>query len=221
MSATPSYVAVEGPIGAGKTSLARKLADDFSARLILEQADDNPFLDRFYRDPKTLGLPTQLYFLTTRVQQLQILRQEDIFSSVSVSDFLLEKDRLFAEMILDEEQLKLYGFIYEKLTADLVKPDLVIYLQAPVEVLMQRIQKRGRRFERLIEKRYLEDLISAYLDFFHYYQDAPLLVINVGEIDFVGNRADYRRLIERIDAMRNAPARSGRYYYNPAPYELT
>ena len=221
MSATPSYVAVEGPIGAGKTSLARKLADDFSARLILEQADDNPFLDRFYRDPKTLGLPTQLYFLTTRVRQLQILRQEDIFSSVSVSDFLLEKDRLFAEMILDEEQLKLYGFIYEKLTADLVKPDLVIYLQAPVEVLMQRIQKRGRRFERLIEKRYLEDLISAYLDFFHHYQDAPLLVINVGEIDFVGNRADYRRLIERIDAMRSAPARSGRYYYNPAPYELT
>lgn len=220
MNAASSYIAIEGPIGAGKTSLARKLADDFSARLMLEQVDDNPFLERFYRDPQTLGLPTQLYFLTTRVQQLQILRQEDIFSSVSVSDFLLDKDRLFAEMILDDEQFNLYGFIYEKLTVDLIKPDLVVCLQAPVEVLMQRIQKRGRRFERFIERRYLEDLNSAYLDFFHHYQDAPLLVINVGEVDFVKNRADYRRLVERIDAMRNATVRSGRYYYNPAPYEL-
>lgn len=221
MNAALSYIAIEGPIGAGKTSLAHKLADDFSARLVLEQVDGNPFLERFYRDPKTLGLPTQLYFLTTRVQRLQFLRQEDIFSNVSISDFLLDKDRLFAEMILDDEQLNLYGFIYEKLTEDLIKPDLVVYLQAPVEVLMQRIQKRGRSFERLIERRYLEDLNSAYIDFFHHYQDAPLLIINVGEIDFVKHKADYRRLIERIAAMRNTMVRSGRYYYNPAPYELT
>lgn len=220
MSRPSSYVVIEGPIGAGKTSLARRLAGDFSARLLLEQVDDNPFLDRFYRDPQTLGLPTQLYFLTTRVRLLQPLRQEDIFSQASVSDFLIDKDRLFAEMILDEEQFNLYNYIYEKLTSDLVKPDLVIYLQAPVEVLMQRIQKRGRRFERLIEKEYLERLSAAYLDFFHRYQDAPLLVINVGEINFVENPADYRRLIERIDAMRHATVRSGRYYYNPAPYRL-
>ena len=133
MSNPPPYIVVEGPIGVGKTSLAHKLADDFSARLLLEQVDSNPFLEEFYRDPKKLALPTQLYFLTSRTQQLQILRQEEIFSSVSITDFLMEKDRLFAEMILDEEQLKLYRYIYERLTADLLKPDLVIYLQAPVE----------------------------------------------------------------------------------------
>lgn len=221
MNGGVSYIAVEGPIGAGKTSLARRLADEFSARLVLEQVDENPFLERFYRDPQTQGLPTQLYFLTSRVQQLQVLRQEDIFSSTSISDFLLDKDRLFAEMILDDEQFNLYHFIYEKLTSDLITPNLVIYLQAPLEVLMRRIEKRGRRFERFIEKDYLEDLNSAYLDFFHRYQDAPLLVINVGEIDFVKNQADYRRLTERIDAMRNTTVRSGRFYYNPAPYELT
>ncbi len=220
MSNLPSYIAIEGPIGVGKTSLAHKLAADFSARLVLEQVDDNPFLEQFYRDPQTLGLPTQLYFLTTRTRQLQTLRQEDIFSSVRVSDFLMDKDRLFAEMILDEKQFELYSYIYEKLTADLIKPDLVICLQAPVEVLMRRIRQRGRRFEALIEKSYLERLNSAYLDFFYYYQDAPLLVINVGDIDFVASEPDYRQLVERINAMRAESLRSGRYYYNPAPYRL-
>ncbi len=221
MNEPPSYIAIEGPIGVGKTSLARKLAGDLSARLVLEQVDTNPFLEQFYRDPQTLGLPTQLYFLTTRTRQLQELRQQDIFSPVRISDFLVDKDHLFAEMILVEEQLKLYRYIYEKLTADLLRPDLVIYLQAPVEALVRRIQKRGRRFEKLIEKAYLEKLNSAYLDFFYHYQDAPLLIINVGDIDFVDNRTDYRQLLERINALRAGAVRSGRYYYNPAPYRLT
>lgn len=221
MSKFSSYIAVEGPIGAGKTSLACRLAEDFSARLILEQVDENPFLEQFYRNPRALGLATQLYFLTTRVQQLQSLRQRDIFSESVVSDFLMQKDCLFAEMILDEEQLKLYRYLYENLTRALMKPALVIYLQAPVDVLMQRIQKRGREYEKRIERSYLERLTEAYLDFFHDYREAPLLVINVGEIDFVGSEADYRQLVERIDAMRDEAVRSGRCYYNPMPYHLT
>ena len=221
MSNLPPYIAIEGPIGVGKTSLARKLAQDLSARLLLEQVDGNPFLEEFYRDPQTLGLPTQLYFLTTRTQQLQALRQEDIFLQANISDFLMDKDRLFAEMILDTEQFKLYGYIYEKLTADLIKPDLVIYLQAPTEALIERIQKRGRHFERLVEKSYLENLSAVYTEFFHYYQDAPLLIINVGEIDFVTSDEDYRQLFERINTLRAGEMRSGRYYYNPMPYRLT
>ena len=220
MDETPSYIAVEGPIGVGKTSLARKLAEDFSAQFVFEQIDTNPFLEAFYRDPQSMGLPTQLCFLTTRTQQLRDLRQQDIFSPVVVSDFLMDKDRLFAEIILDEAQFGLYDHIYEKLTEGVLKPDLVIYLQAPVEVLMQRIHKRGYHFEKAIERGYLERLSSAYLDFFHHYREAPLLTISVGGIDFVDNAADYHRLVERIDAMRTGAVRSGRYYYNPAPYRL-
>ena len=218
---SPWYIAVEGLIGVGKTSLARKLAEDFSARLLLEQVDDNPFLEEFYRGRKSSGLAVQLYFLTTRAQQLQSLRQQDIFSPACVSDFLVDKDRLFAGIILGEEQFRLYDYIYGKLTAGLGKPDLVIYLQAPVEVLMRRIQKRGRRFEKNISGEYLEELGSAYLDFFYNYKDAPLLIINVGDIDFVENPADYRQLVGRISVMRAEEVRSGRYYYNPIPYRLT
>ena len=216
-----SYIAIEGPIGVGKTSLSNKLAEDFSARLLLEQVDDNPFLEQFYQDPQKLGLPTQLYFLTTRSKQLRSLSQEDIFSSVSISDFLMEKDRLFAELILNKEQFQLYDYIYEKLVSDIIKPDLVIYLQASVEVLLKRIQQRGRRFERLIEIGYLEKLNSVYLDFFHHYKDAPLLIINVEEIDFIDNEADYRQLLERINMMRTGEIRSGRYYYSPMSYHLS
>lgn len=220
MSSRHYYIAIEGLIGVGKTSLASKLAGDFTARLLLEQETANPFLEKFYQNPQELGLPTQLYFLTSRTRKLQVLRQEDIFSSVSVSDFLIQKDRLFAEMILNEEQFKLYNYIYEKLVADLVKPDLVVYLQAPVEVLMQRIQKRGIHFEKLIEKPYLERLNSVYLGFFYHYQDAPLLIINVGQIDFVDDEDDYRQLVERIRLMLDSKVRAGRYYYNPVPYRL-
>lgn len=221
MSASYSYIAIEGPIGVGKTSLASKLAEDFTARLLLEQANANPFLEKFYQNPQELGLPTQLYFLTNRTRQLQLLRQEDIFSRVSISDFLIQKDRLFAEMILNEEQYRLYNYIYENLVADLVKPDLVIYLQAPVEVLMQRIQMRGIHFEKLIEKTYLEKLNAAYLDFFFNYQDSLLLIINVGQIDFVDDEDDYYQLVRRVRLMLDSNVRAGRYYYNPVPYRLS
>lgn len=208
----PGFIVVEGPIGVGKTTLARKLAQSFSSELLLEGADENPFMTKFYENPRSAALPTQLFFLLQRAQQMQELRQDDMFSPVRVADFLIEKDRLFAELTLDDDELKLYEQVYEQLTFDVPVPDLVIYLQAPVEVLLDRISNRGIRHERLIEAGYLKRISDAYVDFFYHYDDAPLLIVNAADIDVANNEKDYEQLLERLQTIKN-----GRHFYNPTP----
>lgn len=206
------YLVIEGPIGVGKTSIARKLASDFSAKLLLEQVDENPFLLQFYKDMKKLALPTQLYFLLSRVEALQKLQQRDIFSSMVVSDFLLAKDRLFARLLLDDKQLELYQKIYDNLNIPDIKAGLTVYLQAPVPILIERIRKRGRPFEQSIDAEYLNRLSKAYLDFFYHYKDSPLLIVNAVDIDFINDENEYRNLKEHILNVESAKS-----YYNPVP----
>jgi len=216
MSTTaPRFIAIEGPIGVGKTSLAGRLAESFGSELMLEGAIDNPFLERFYQNPRQAALSTQLYFLLQRARQMQDLHQGDMFQPVWVADFLIDKDRLFAEVTLDPDELKLYEQVYAQLTIDAPKPDLVIYLQAPVEVLHKRIAKRGIAYERWIESGYLQRLSDAYTRFFYHYDAAPLLIVNAAEIDPIGNDADYNQLLEQVKQVR-----SGRYYFNPLPLGL-
>ena len=215
MSDIPRYIAIEGPIGVGKTSLARRLANDFGGELLLEGAEDNPFLERFYRNPRHAALPTQLFFLFQRAQQMQALRQSDLFAPVRVADFLLQKDRLFAQLTLDDDELNLYEQVYQNITLDAPKPDLVIYLQAPVEVLLSRVQKRGRNYERFIESNYLERLVEAYTRFFYYYSETPLLIVNAADIDLVNRDQDYSQLVERLRKVH-----SGRHYFNPGAFDV-
>ena len=212
-SSIPRYIAVEGPIGVGKTSLAKRLARSFNYEILLEQSEENPFLERFYHDPRQMALATQLFFLFQRAQQIQDLRQDDMFEPVRVADFLMEKDRLFARQNLDNDEFSLYEKVYEHLTIDAPQPDLVIYLQAPVEILVERIQKRGIEAEQLIEQQYLEKLIDAYTEFFHYYDDSTLLVVNSSEIDLVNNDKDYEQLLDFILTTR----KGSRNYFNPKP----
>jgi len=211
----PDFIAIEGPIGVGKTTLAKKLAASFSSEILLEGAAENPFMSKFYENPRAAALSTQLFFLLQRAKQMQDLRQGDMFKPVRIADFLMEKDRLFAELTLDDDELKLYEQVYAQLTIDVPEPDLVVYLQAPVEVLLQRIENRGLHHERLIEAAYLQRLSDSYVDFFHHYSDAPLLIVNAAEIDFAHNENDYQQLLERLKSVS-----SGRHYYNPAPVLL-
>ncbi len=213
MSDSPSrYLVVEGPIGVGKTSLATRLAKTFGGELLLERAEENPFLERFYRDPKGAALPTQLSFLFQRARQLQQLRQGDIFQPTRVADFLLEKDPLFARLNLDDEELKLYEQVYQHLTLDAPRPDLVIYLQAPVDVLVRRVQRRGIGYERYMQQEYLERIAAAYSQFFYHYNASPLLIVNAADINPVDSEADYAALAKEI-----ARVHSGRHYFNPTP----
>jgi deoxyadenosine/deoxycytidine kinase len=207
----PAYIVVEGPIGVGKTSLARRLASTFESDLLLEGAGENPFLERFYQDPRSGALPAQLFFLFQRTRQLQAMRQGDMFQPVRVADFLLEKDRLFAELTLDAEELKLYEQVYSHLVVDTPVPDLVIYLQAPEDVLLKRIARRGIAYERRIDAAYLRRLSEAYARLFLYYDAAPLLIVNAAHIDLVDSDEDYQALVEQVYATR-----SGRHYFNPS-----
>jgi deoxyguanosine kinase len=211
MTAVPHrYIAIEGPIGVGKTSLARRLAATLNAQLVLEQAEQNPFLERFYRNPRAGALPAQLFFLFQRAQQQGQLAQGDMFGSVRVADYLLAKDDLFARMILDDEEYGLYGQVHERLAIDAPKPDLVVYLQAPVDVLLDRIARRGIAHESLIDRAYLTRLNEAYARFFLAYEAGPLLIVNAAAIDPVSNDADYEELLGQI--VRTV---RGRLYYNP------
>ncbi len=207
----PAFLAVEGPIGVGKTTLARKLSDSFQADLILEKAEENPFLDKFYNDPKSVALPTQLYFLFQRMKQLQELRQSDMFSPCRIADYLMDKDRLFARVTLDDDELHLYEQVYTNLTIDAPNPDLVVYLQAPVNILRERINSRGRVSEKPIFDDYLQQISDAYTHYFHYYDKSPLLIVNASGLDIVSNEHDYQQLLDRI-----LNTTSGKNYFNPA-----
>jgi deoxyadenosine/deoxycytidine kinase len=204
------YIVVEGPIGVGKTSLARRLAESLGSELVLEQNENNPFLERFYRNPRAAAFQTQLYFLFQRSRQLQDLRQHDLFERTRVADYLLDKDRLFARLTLDDEEFALYEQVYSRLSLDAPQPDLVVYLQAPVDVLVARIARRGIAYEQGIERRYLERLAEAYSRFFFEYEAAPVLIVNAAEIDLVGSEADYKGLLAVVQGHRK-----GRHYYNP------
>jgi deoxyadenosine/deoxycytidine kinase len=206
----PGYIVVEGPIGVGKTSLARRLAESFETDIMLEGADENPFLERFYQDPRSGALPAQLFFLFQRVRQIEAMRQADMFQPVRVADFLMEKDRLFAELTLDTEELKLYEQVYEHVTVDAPVPDLVVYLQAPEDVLLKRISRRGIKYERRIDAEYLRKLSEAYSRMFLNYDDAPLLIVNTAGINLVDNDSEYEALLEQIHLTR-----TGKHYFNP------
>jgi deoxyguanosine kinase len=213
MTAEPAshrFIVVEGPIGVGKTSLACRLGTSLAADVVLEQAAQNPFLERFYRNPRAGAFPTQLYFLFQRAQQLAALKQQDLFSPVIVADYLIEKDRLFARVTLDEAEYGLYEQVSAKLDIQAPKPDLVIYLQAPVGVLLERIAKRGISYEQQIDPQYLERLNQSYARFFHEYDSSPLLIVNAASIDPISNQADYDELFVAIQRMKR-----GRLYYNP------
>ncbi len=206
----PAYIAVEGPIGVGKTTLAKRLAASFNYQTLLEHAEENPFLERFYRNRKQAALATQLFFLFQRSQKIQDLRQADIFEPVRVADFLIEKDPLFARINLDRDEFQLYQKVYQQLTIDAPKPDLVIYLQASPDVLLGRIESRGIAAEKAINRDYLERLNEVYSEFFLYYDDAPLLIVNASELDLVNSEADYIHLVDYLLEIR-----SGRHYFNP------
>jgi deoxyguanosine kinase len=212
MARIPHYIAVEGPIGVGKTSLAKRLAETFNYDIVLEKPEDNPFLERFYRNPRQHALATQLFFLFQRTQQLQDLKQDDLFEPVRVADFLIDKDMLFARQNLDPDEFQLYQNVYQHLTIDAPMPELVIYLQAPTQVLLQRIQKRGIAAEQTIEADYLTRLNDAYTSFFHYYDRSPLLIVNSTDLDLVGHDEDYQQLVNQI---MTAP--QGTHYFNPKP----
>lgn len=196
--AMPDYIAVEGPIGVGKTTLANKLASNLNYDILLEMPIENPFLENSYRNPNQSALAAQLFFLFQRVQQLEELKQKSIFEPVRIADFILEKDRLFAEANLNDEEMRLYDKVYEHITIDAPIPDLVIYLQAPVEVLMARIERRGLKFERYLTQEYLTKINDAYSRFFLDYDKSPVLIINAAEIDFESSEDDLEMLITKI-----------------------
>ena len=215
-SKLPKFIAVEGPIGAGKTTLTRLLADSFSYETFLEQPSENPFLPDFYVNPSQAALGTQLFFLFQRVKQIQELKQDDIFSSNKVSDFLLDKDKLFAKATLSAEELKLYEQIYDYLSIDLPTPDLVIYLQAETKTLYERVMHRGIEMEKTISFDYLELLNETYKEFFFDYNRSPVLIVNSDYLDFQTHENDYNLLLEKLLDYFNKPEGS-KMYFNPSP----
>jgi deoxyguanosine kinase len=211
----PRFIVVEGPIGVGKTSLAKRLAKSFASELILEEAQENPFLERFYRNRRHAALPAQLFFLFQRARQIEQIRQADLFSPVRIADFLIHKDRLFAELNLDPNELRLYEQVAATLEIEPPKPDLVVYLQAPANVLMRRVASRGVGYEQLIDQDYLERLGEAYARFFYDFDAAPLLIVNAASIDPIHRESDYQELLKTILRVKH-----GRHFFNPAAEAL-
>ena len=205
------YVAIEGVIGVGKTSLARLLSERLNAKLILEEPEANPFLEDFYKDPRRYAFQTQMFFLVSRYQELKEKAQADLFHEGIVSDYLFQKDRIFANINLSDRELTLYDRVAPLLEADLSHPDLVVYLQANPDVLMRRIEQRGRTYEKLMDPKYVATLVEAYNYFFFHFREAPVLVVNTNEMDFVGRREDLEGLVARI-----ATHREGISYVSPA-----
>ena len=206
------YIAVEGPIGVGKTSLANLISKELGARLILEQFEENPFLPEFYKDPERYSFQTQLFFLLQRYRQQQELKQVDMFQNLLITDYLFVKDRLFASLNLNEKEMLLYDTVANLLEKNIIRPDLVIYLQAPTDILLQRIHERGLQSELQIDANYLVSLSESYTEFFHYYDDAPLLIVNASEIDFAHNDIHFDHLLEQIVHMEGS-----RQFFNPNP----
>jgi deoxyguanosine kinase len=195
---TGRYIAVEGPIGVGKTALARRLASEFGSRLLLETVEENPFLRKFYEDPERHAFQTQLFFLLERYRQQRELGQLDLFSQGTVADYLFAKDGIFASLTLGSDEFQLYQQIFQMLDQRLPRPDLVIYLEARTDVLMRRLKKRERDYERGITPEYLEKLTEAFRSYFHNYTEAPLLVVNCSDIDFVEHGGDLADLIKEV-----------------------
>ncbi|MDF0378225.1 deoxynucleoside kinase [Methylophilus glucosoxydans] len=204
------YVVIEGPIGSGKTTLARMLADKFSVELLSEKAEANPFLTRFYQDAQRYALPTQLFFLFQRSRQIEDMAQRDMFGQPTVSDFFLEKDPLFARLNLDDEEYSLYHQIYQHLQLKAPKPDLVVYLQTPVDALMDRIEERNISYEQDMPREYIARLAEAYSEFFHAYDASPLLIVNNEKLNIIKDPEAFDLLIERIGQIK-----SSREYFNP------
>jgi len=196
------YIVVEGPIGVGKTSLVQMLGEEFASRVILEKVADNPFLPKFYTNPTGFAFQTQMFFLLSRYQQQRELAQQELFSQSIICDYLFAKDRIFASVNLDEDELILYQQIYTLLDQRIPKPDLVIYIQSPTEVLQQRIRMRGRSYEREISRDYIEAVNEGYNRFFFSYDDTPLLIINTAEVDFVRRPEDFQDLVREIRRMK-------------------
>tara|TARA_B100001179_G_scaffold44144_1_gene29274 strand:+ start:576 stop:1217 length:642 start_codon:yes stop_codon:yes gene_type:complete len=204
------YIALEGPIGVGKTSLAQMLSRELSTRLVLEDFEDNPFLSDFYNDPERFAFQTQLFFLLQRYRQQQELRQVDMFQKLLVTDYMFVKDRLFASLNLNEKEMQLYDTVANLLERNVIKPDLVIYLQADTDLLMENIAKRGRRMEKNITWEYIDALNQVYTEYFFRYQETPLVIINTNNIDFVNNENDLKEVINYI----RQPV-SGTKFFNP------
>ncbi|MBC8456250.1 deoxynucleoside kinase [bacterium] len=205
------YIAIEGPIGVGKTSLAKLISERLHARLVLEEFDRNPFLEEFYDDPRRFAFQTQLFFLLSRFKQQQELLQVDLFHKLLATDYMFQKDRLFAYLNLNEKELALYDQIAKHLEPQVMKPDLVIYLQAETGRLMRNIKNRGRKFEVSISREYIESLNQVYNQFFMRYNETPLMIVNVTDIDFVNNSEDLEDLMDNI----RKPF-TGTKFYNPA-----
>ena len=212
----PKFIAIEGPIGAGKTTLTNLLADSFGYETFLEKPSENPFLPDFYVNPSQAALATQLFFLFQRVKQIQELKQGDIFSSNRVSDFLLDKDRLFARATLSKEELKLYEQIYAYLSFDLPTPDLVVYLQAETKTLYERVMHRGIEMEKTISFEYLDLLNETYKEFFFEYDRSPVLIVNSDYLELQSSKSDYELLLEKLLDYFNKPE-GAKMYFNPAP----
>jgi len=206
----PRHIVVDGPIGVGKTTFARALAERLGARLVLEEVDENPFLAKFYRDRAAFAFQTQLFFLLSRYRQQQSMRQEDLFRRNTVSDYVFQKDRIFAHLNLGADELALYEKIYGLLDPRIPPPDLVVYLQARTEVLLERIRTRARDYERPITTAYLEQVSRAYADFFFHWDKSPKLVVNTSDIDIVDNEEDLEDLIAAVRRMKK-----GVQFYNP------
>ena len=206
----PRFIAIEGSIGAGKTSLAKLLGKQFDAKVFLEKDEENPFIEKFYQDQESHAFHTQIFFLLSRYNQYLDLAQRDLFNSVFIIDYLFQRNRIFSNLTLKGHEIQLYDQIYNLLTQKIPKPDLVIFLQANTSVLLDRVEKRDRDYESFIDPEYLDEVNKAFNNFFFYYSETPLLVINTNEIDFVEKKYDLEELIKKINTHK-----IGREYYNP------